>query len=76
MTSMACITITLTIPTKLNLVCDLQSLILCVQTSPSFEFCLLLKSEDLLMVDKVDESEVFIEEAAVVFDASLKVSDT
>jgi len=46
-----------------------------MQTSPSLEFCLLLKSEDLLLVDKVDEPEVFVEEAAVLFDAGLKVGN-
>jgi hypothetical protein len=36
---------------------------------------LFLKSEDLLLVDKVDEPEMFVEEAAVVLDAGLKVGN-
>jgi len=32
-----------------------------MQTSPSLEFRLLLKSKDLLLMDKVDEPEMFVE---------------
>jgi len=70
--SVTCTTTTLTISAKLNLTCDFQNLVLCVKTFPSLEFRLLPKREDLV-VDKVDESEVLVEEAAVIFDASLKV---
>lgn len=63
------------IPTKLNSASGLQKFVFRVQTSPSLEFCLLLKGEDLLLVDKVDEPEVFVEEAAVLFDAGSKVSN-
>ena len=64
---------TLSIPTKLNFAGGLQNFVFRMQTSPPLKFCLLLKSKDLLPVDKIDEPEMFVEEAAVVFDAGLKV---
>jgi len=52
---------TLLVPTKLNFTGGLQNLVFSMQTSPSLEFRLLLKSKDLLLMDKVDEPEMFVE---------------
>jgi len=53
----------------------LSKLILSINSFPFLEFDLLLKSEDVLLVDKVNKPEVFVEHAAVVFDARLEVGD-
>ena len=43
------------------------------RTTTTFVISVKLKSEDLLLVSKVDESGAFVDEAAVNFNASLKV---
>lgn len=55
--------------------CSLSKLVLSVHPFPSLDFDLLLEREDMLLVDKVDEPEVFVELAAVVLDARLQVGD-
>ncbi len=42
---------------------------------PFLEFDLLLKGEDVLLMDKVYEPEMFVKHAAVVLDALLEVGD-
>jgi hypothetical protein len=43
-----------------------------MQVFPSFEFRLLLKSEDLLLMNRVNESEMLVEGTAVIFDAKIE----
>lgn len=54
---------------------SLSKLVLSVYPFPSLDFDLLLEREDVLLVDKVDEPEVFVKLAAVVLDARLQVGD-
>ncbi len=52
---------------------SLSKLVLSVYSFPFLQFDLLLKGEDVLPVNKVDEPEVFVKHAAVVLDARLEV---
>jgi hypothetical protein len=54
---------------------SLSKLVLGIHSLSSLDFDLLFKSEDMLLVDKVDEPEVFVELAAVVLDSRLQVGD-
>lgn len=54
---------------------SLSKFVFSVHSFPFLEFDLLLKGEDVLLVDKVYEFEMFVEHVAVVLDAFLEVGD-
>ena len=56
-------------------VSSLLKLVFSAHSFPFLELDLLLKGEDVLLVDKVYESEMFVEHVAVVLDALPEVGD-
>jgi hypothetical protein len=54
---------------------SLSKFVFSVHSFPFLEFDLLLEGEDVLLMDKVYESEMFVEHVAVVLDALLEIGN-